>query len=155
MRGNLKAMKMRYIYLVFATFELLSSRVHGENFVMNLLHVNDHHSHLEESTMTVPLDGIADRAQKVYYGGYPRIVRLMRQAKNGLSNVVKIHAGDALVGTGYYQLYGSNPDVAMMNQVCFDVFNIGNHECEFDTSVLIIMVLSHNTDTLQSLRSSR
>jgi 5'-nucleotidase / UDP-sugar diphosphatase len=108
-------------------------------FVMNLLHVNDHHSHLQEQSFSIPesdLPNLTNASRRVRYGGYPRLVRLFRQLKNAHPNVLKIHAGDAITGTGLYSLYGIMPDVEMMHQVCFDVFNVGNHEFDDGDAVL-------------------
>ncbi len=45
-------------------------------------------------------------------------------------NVLKLHAGDALTGTLYFNRAGADgeADAAMMNTVCFDAFTLGNHE---------------------------
>jgi 5'-nucleotidase / UDP-sugar diphosphatase len=108
-------------------------------FVMNLLHVNDHHSHLEEQAFSIPetaLPNLANATRRVRYGGYPRLVRLFRQLKNAHPNVVKIHAGDAITGTAFYSMFGTTPDVELMHQICYDVFNIGNHEFDDGDAVL-------------------
>ena len=108
-----------------------NSNSHTGNFVLNVLHVNDHHSHLEEETFVIPqstLPNVADNARRVSYGGYPRLIKLIRQLKASRSNVLKLHAGDAITGTGFYRLFGNQPDVDMMHEVCFDAFNLGNHE---------------------------
>lgn len=103
----------------------------GGNFVLNLVHVNDHHSQIAEDTFVIPpeiLPNVEDKARRVYYGGYARLVRLFRQSKNGYENVLKLHAGDALTGSVLYRLFGNQPDTDMMHHVCFDAFNLGNHE---------------------------
>jgi 5'-nucleotidase / UDP-sugar diphosphatase len=108
----------------------------NNNLIINVLHISDHHSHLVEETLNVKNAGVSGLAQKVLYGGFPRIKQLMVQGTSSFENVIKIHAGDALVGTGFYHLFGTAPDVAMMHQVCFDVFNIGNHEFDDGDAVL-------------------
>ena len=46
----------------------------------------------------------------------------------GKKNVLKLHAGDAITGDLYYTLFKGEADAALMNEVCFDAFAIGNHE---------------------------
>jgi 5'-nucleotidase/UDP-sugar diphosphatase len=41
---------------------------------------------------------------------------------------LKLHAGDAMTGTLYHTLYQGEADAALMNSVCFDAFELGNHE---------------------------
>ena len=126
--------------LLLAAFLLLSQKEaaaqsnnnNNNNFVLNLLHVNDHHSNLEEQTFLIPKwqlpDIDRDAFRRVSYGGYPRLINLFRKAKQTLPNVLKLHAGDAITGSGFYRLFGNQPDVDMMHQVCFDAVNLGNHE---------------------------
>jgi 5'-nucleotidase len=47
-------------------------------------------------------------------------------------NLMKVHAGDAITGTLFYTLFAGQADADVMNEVCFDVFELGNHE--FDDS---------------------
>lgn len=96
-------------------------------FSLNVLHVNDHHSHLEagDIDITVPSGEV-----EIELGGFSRLVTAideMREANSG-ENQVTVHAGDAITGTLYYTLFGGEADAAMMNEVCFDMFAIGNHE---------------------------
>jgi 5'-nucleotidase / UDP-sugar diphosphatase len=109
------------------------------SFVLNVLHVNDHHSRLYEQTFPIPeaaLPTLTNTTRRVRFGGYPRLVRLFRQLKNAHPNVLKIHAGDAITGSELYSIFGVTPDVELMHQVCFDVFNIGNHEFDDGDAVL-------------------
>ena len=51
-------------------------------------------------------------------------------AKAAGPQVLKLHAGDALTATLYFNRAGSDgeADAAMMNTGCFDAFTLGNHE---------------------------
>ncbi|WP_075188388.1 NAD nucleotidase [Teredinibacter haidensis] len=105
---------------------------------LTLLHMNDHHSHLEAETFDFAVDTIAletrtaageDVAEvEVSFGGFPMITTLFKQLEADNDNVIKIHAGDAVTGTLYYTLFEGEADAAMMNEICFDVFALGNHE---------------------------
>ena len=109
---------------------------------VTFLHINDHHSHLEElswdiqDTNFLPTDalGIETSNIRFFYGGFPRIVTGIKEREaaaiaNG-HDVIKVHAGDALTGTFYYTFFNSEVDAAVMNVVQFDAFVIGNHEFE-------------------------
>jgi 5'-nucleotidase/UDP-sugar diphosphatase len=94
---------------------------------VNLLHVNDHHSNLQPATQALNV-GTAGGAFNVAYGGFPRVTAKVAELDAQLDNVVKIHAGDAITGTLYYTLFKGQADADLMNTVCFDIFQLGNHE---------------------------
>jgi len=108
---------------------------------LTILHMNDHHSHLEEDDFDIEvaelpedfpvLEGEPEEIE-VLFGGFPRLVSLVKQltdeALDEGKEVLKLHAGDALVGTIFYSLFEAEADAAMMNQICFDAFALGNHE---------------------------
>lgn len=92
---------------------------------IHIAHINDHHSNLEpQPDFELRLDGVPTR---VAAGGFPRLTALFK-ASSELPNLLKIHAGDAMTGTLYHTLYNGEADAVLMNTVCFDVFELGNHE---------------------------
>lgn len=92
---------------------------------LNIAHINDHHSNLEAIPgFELKVDGVPTRVEA---GGFPRITALFK-ASAGLPNLLKIHAGDAMTGTLYHTIYKGEADAALMNTVCFDAFELGNHE---------------------------
>lgn len=105
---------------------------------MTILHMNDHHSHIAPETFSYSVAGLGLAARtgtnaelssvSVTYGGFPMLVSLFDRLAAQSVNPVKIHAGDAVTGTLYYSLFNGAADAAMMNQVCFDAFALGNHE---------------------------
>lgn len=111
---------------------------------LTLLHINDHHSHLTESSAgylniyasDIPSD-VTDMHGgttylRAYYGGFPRVITAMNELKaSAVANgreVLKLHAGDAITGTTYFTLFEGDADAKLMNHACFDVFTPGNHE---------------------------
>lgn len=118
--------------------ELKNPPVAGSPLRMTILHMNDHHSHLAAETFTynVAALGLATKnaanqpvaSVNVSYGGFPMLASLFNQLANQSVNPVKIHAGDAVTGTLFYSLFNGAADAAMMNQICFDMFALGNHE---------------------------
>ena len=102
---------------------------------VNIIHINDHHSHLEEEKMDLVLDG---KKTTVHIGGFPRInQRINELMKTGKNNLV-LHGGDALSGTLYYTLFKGKADAALMNAGKFDLFTLGNHEFDDGTKCLKI-----------------
>ncbi len=104
-------------------------------FSLDILHINDHHSHLESDDLDFFIGG---EEVDLQLGGFPRVVQAINEleaaqyAADEDANVVKIHAGDAITGTLFYSLFKGEADAALMNEVCFDIFALGNHE--FDDS---------------------
>lgn len=92
---------------------------------LTILHMNDHHSHLEADSLDVTF---GSDTYELSSGGFPRIVSAYQELAANSNNVLKLHAGDAITGTLFYTLFQGEADAAMMNQVCFDAFALGNHE---------------------------
>ena len=97
----------------------------AQPLALNILHINDHHSNLEESS--IDLD-IAGTETSFALGGFPRVAAKMAEREAELDNVLKLHAGDAITGTLYFSSFEGEADAALMNEVCFDAFALGNHE---------------------------
>lgn len=101
-------------------------------YELTVLHINDHHSHLEPKARSLRLTNAHGEkvAVAVSVGGFPRVTSAFSELAEGRDNVLKLHAGDALTGTLYYNHAGElgEADAAMMNTVCFDAFTLGNHE---------------------------
>jgi len=99
---------------------------------LTILHINDHHSHLEGGSLTLNVTNAAGEtvAASVDSAGFARVTTAMKELAVGKQNVLKLHAGDALTGTLYFNRAGAigEADAAMMNTVCFDAFTLGNHE---------------------------
>ena len=71
---------------------------------------------------------IGGEKTRVRSGGFPAIVSTFDKLSVGKSNILKLHAGDAITGDLYYTLFKGEADAALMNEVCFDAFALGNHE---------------------------
>src|SRR5690554_6105205 len=97
----------------------------GEPLTVNILHINDHHSHLEAGSQTLDINGAST---SFALGGFPRVVSKFAEREAALDNVLKLHAGDAITGTLYFSSFEGVADAEMINLVCFDAFALGNHE---------------------------
>ncbi|WP_434362813.1 NAD nucleotidase [Parasalinivibrio latis] len=121
-------MKKGLTYILGAAgMTLALSGCFDQPITVKIAHINDHHSHLEADTgADLTLDGQATRVQM---GGFPRVVRKIKEIEaNHDYKVLKLHAGDAITGDLYYTLFKGEADAALMNEVCFDAFALGNHE---------------------------
>lgn len=99
---------------------------------LTILHVNDHHSNLDSKSKTLQLKDAAGTATSVTLdaGGFPRVTAAINALAAASPNVLKLHAGDAMTGTLYFNRAGEagEADAALMNTVCFDAMTLGNHE---------------------------
>lgn len=111
---------------LLATLPLVSAAAFASKpMELNIIHINDHHSHLEPSELDFKIDGIKT---KVKLGGYPEVVSVIKELKKTKKNPLVVHAGDAITGTLYFTLFRGSADAEMMNLTGFDYFTLGNHE---------------------------
>jgi 5'-nucleotidase len=98
----------------------------ADAFSLRILHINDHHSRVAPDTgQVLLLDG---QPTQVSFGGFPQLVTAFGELSKGAGHVLKLHAGDAITGDLYFTLFAGEADADLMNQVCFDAFEVGNHE---------------------------
>ena len=105
---------------------------YGKPLTINILHMNDHHSHLSDDKFDLDVSGMNLWTKKsdgtplseveVTYGGFPLLVNTFQRMERKVKNPIKIHAGDAITGTLYYSLFKGEADAAVMNEICFDAF---------------------------------
>jgi len=108
-------------------------------YKLTILHINDHHSHLDDAAAPLMLDTGGGRRERVQVsaGGFARVASAMKElAAQSHGSAVKIHAGDAVTGTLYYSLTDGQADADLMNTVCFDAMTLGNHEFDHGDSAL-------------------
>lgn len=100
-------------------------------FALTILHINDHHSHLDPAATRFKLRQVANAPRqktKLEMGGFSRVASTFAALADKGENVLKLHAGDAITGTLYYTLEKGRADADLMNTVCFDALAVGNHE---------------------------
>lgn len=107
---------------------------------LTILHINDHHSNLDAKSRTLKLRTAGGErvSVDVETGGFARVAAAFEALAQDGGNVLKLHAGDALTGTLYFNRAGDigEADAALMNTVCFDAFTLGNHEFDKGDSEL-------------------
>ena len=101
---------------------------------INILHINDSHSHLDEESTKLMLETSNDQREEIEVtnGGFARVTALINTLANNEKNPIKIHSGDAITGDLYFTLKEGEAEADLMNTICFDTFTLGNHE--FDNS---------------------
>lgn len=112
--------------LTLAGCASLSPSSGGGALDLTIIHMNDHHSRLLPNTGTDLT--LAGERTRVEMGGFTRAITQINTLEAQSEHSVKVHAGDAITGDLYYTLFEGEADAAMMNEVCFDVFALGNHE---------------------------
>ena len=68
---------------------------------LKILHINDHHSHLDPENADLKLGGEKTR---VKVGGFASVVSKFNELSADNDNVLKLHAGDAITGDLYLSL---------------------------------------------------
>ena len=139
---------------LFAACSSNDSHVASTPFDLTILHINDQHSHLDSKNRTLKLrKATGERVEvSVEAAGFPRITTAFTELAVHNDNVLKLHAGDALTGTLYFNYAGETgePDAALMNTVCFDALTLGNHEFDKGDTVLHDWLALLNSDTCQT-----
>lgn len=97
----------------------------GKAIRLTIAHVNDTHSHLEDTNTSLTINGIATYMD---VGGYARLATKMKSLRQEKENVLLLHAGDAVQGTLYFTKYHGEADFAFWNLLNTDVMVLGNHE---------------------------
>lgn len=116
---------MKKSFILAAISVLTSLSFAAKPLDLNIIHINDHHSHLEPAELDFKFDGVKT---KVKIGGYPEVVSVIKELKKSHKNNLVLHAGDAITGTLYFTLFRGSADAKLMNLTGFDYFTLGNHE---------------------------
>lgn len=119
---------------------------------LTILHINDHHSHLDAEATTLTLKNAAGASQSVTVelGGFARVTAAIEALAGASKNVLKLHAGDAITGDLYFTQSEGKADADMMNTVCFDAFSIGNHEFDSANAGLVKFIDYLHAGTCQT-----
>lgn len=94
-------------------------------FRLTVLHVNDTHSALEPSETALTLSG---RKVVARLGGFARLKTALDEARGRASNPLTLHAGDAVQGTLYFNVFQGSVDFEFLNLLGIDAMTLGNHE---------------------------
>lgn len=111
-------MKNRILPTTIAVFALVLLVTCKSSKTITILHTNDTHSQIEPYiTSKDTLGGVLRREQAIY--------EVRRQSKGP---VFLFDAGDFSQGTPYFNLFGGDVEIEMMNIMGYDAATLGNHE---------------------------
>lgn len=94
-------------------------------YTLTIAHLNDTHSHLETTPLTLHLAGVPTEVQS---GGFPRLQTLVDEMRAANPDFLLLHAGDAVQGTLYFTLFGGAVEFDFLNRLGVDAMTFGNHE---------------------------
>lgn len=113
------------MFSFIATGALCATNLFGGALDTTIIHINDHHSHLNADSMKLKFNGQSTYSK---VGGFARVVTKVSALQKESKNPITLHAGDALQGTLFYSLFKGEADAKMMNFIDWDAFVLGNHE---------------------------
>lgn len=90
---------------------------------ITFLHTNDLHAHIEPTAI-----------KSKTYGGYARLVTLVKRERAREKNVLLLNAGDVFQGTLYFNVYEGLADAPLLNMTGYDAGTLGNHEFDRGTA---------------------
>lgn len=125
MRLSIKVLFISTVLFVASCTQESTLSKNEPTFKTTIIHINDHHSHIDADEMTLSIDG---KEIKAKIGGFANVVSQIKSLQKQSINPITLHAGDALQGTMYYTLFKGKVDAKVMNQITWDAFTLGNHE---------------------------
>ncbi|MCD0503819.1 bifunctional metallophosphatase/5'-nucleotidase [Bordetella petrii] len=102
----------------------------ASNYQLQILHTNDHHSHLDGSAYDLQLGGMSTRVQ---LGGFSRVAGVIDRLRT--PDTLVLNSGE-LNGTLYFSLFKGEPDFKLFNALGLDAYQLGNHEFDEGEAVL-------------------
>jgi len=100
-----------------------------------LAHINDTHSHFDETALPLRLampSGTADI--RLHCGGFPRLAGFIKHARQQAiakqMPFLLLDAGDSFQGTLYFSCFKGQANATLLNQLGVDAMVVGNHELD-------------------------
>ncbi|XP_061825223.2 5'-nucleotidase [Nerophis lumbriciformis] len=112
-----------HLLLLFHTWAV------GSSFELTLLHTNDNHARIEETSV----DSGKCPAEGPCFAGVSRRFTKVSEVRRKEKNVLLLDAGDQFQGTVWFNFYKGAEAAYFMNKLRYDVMAFGNHE--FDNGV--------------------
>ncbi|KAK8788552.1 hypothetical protein V5799_021669 [Amblyomma americanum] len=95
---------------------------------LTILHTNDIHSHIEESSKYGGLCSEKDKNLSACVGGVARITSKVKELKEKYPGALFMNAGDFYQGTAWYSILKDKIVSAVMAKMGYDYICLGNHE---------------------------
>lgn len=116
---------MKRIYVLFAALCVCCALAAQDVKELLILHTNDTHSRIEPIPATDPNPEYAGKA------GFVRRASLIREMRKEDKDLLLFDCGDFSQGSPYYNMFGGEVEVKLMNEMGYDAGTIGNHEFDF------------------------
>ena len=118
-----------------------------------LAHINDTHSHFDETLLPLKLM-TAEGVQQVRLacGGFSRLQTFIQQARQKArtenTEFLFLDAGDSFQGTLYYSCFEGKANAELLNRIGIDAMVVGNHELDTGNDALAHFVRAVNFPVL-------
>lgn len=109
---------------------------------ITILHTNDTHSHLDTFPQT--------DAKFPNQGGAAKRATIFNKVKNENPNTLILDAGDMFQGTPYFNYYGGELEIKVMNMLQYDAGTLGNHEFDNGINSLAEQIQKANFDIINA-----
>ncbi|EEC18509.1 5' nucleotidase, ecto, putative [Ixodes scapularis] len=120
--------KWRLFGILLASNVSVSLGSDSETFTLTILHTNDVHSHIEETSKYGGVCSQKDKANKTCVGGVARIVAKVKELKETYPDALFVNGGDFYQGTPYYTILKHEMVSTIMAAMKYDYVCLGNHE---------------------------
>ena len=111
--------------IILSILFCMSVAVWAQNKQLVILHTNDTHSCIQPLSKNLADTLFAGR------GGYLRRIAMLEEERAKYPDLLLFDSGDFSQGSPYYNLYGGEVEVGLMNRMHYDAATIGNHEFDF------------------------
>ena len=130
---------------------LASCAQRGQPLRLTVAHVNDTHSALEPVDEALVLHAAgADQRVRARLGGVARLKTALDAVRAEGGNVLFLHAGDAVQGTLYFNLFQGEAEFEFLNALGVDAMCLGNHEFDKGPAQLARMLSNARFPVLAS-----
>lgn len=116
---------MKRIYILLAAWCVCGALAAQDVKELLILHTNDTHSRVEPVSATDPNPKSAGK------GGFVRRAALIKQMRETEKDLLLFDCGDFSQGSPFYNMFGGEVEVKLMNEMGYDAGTIGNHEFDF------------------------
>lgn len=111
--------------IILSILFCMSVAVWAQDKQLVILHTNDTHSCVQPLSKNLADTLFAGR------GGYLRRIAMLEEERTKYPDLLLFDSGDFSQGSPYYNLYGGEVEVGLMNRMHYDAATIGNHEFDF------------------------
>nr|WP_297309838.1 metallophosphatase [uncultured Flavobacterium sp.] len=120
----------------------LSSFSNKKTKRITILHTNDTHSHIDAFP--------ADHSKYPNMGGAARRAAYINKIREENPNTLLFDAGDMFQGTPYFNYYGGELEIKIMNLLKYDAATLGNHEFDNGLEGLAAQLPNADFDIINS-----